>query len=54
MVLVSKCPHSYPGQQVEKADTLAGRCLPGSGRVSLESARRGELNGVGLDVSACL
>jgi len=39
---------------MEKADTSAGRCPPESGRVSLESARRGELNGIGLEVSACL
>jgi len=38
----------------EKADILAGRCVPESGRVSLESARGGELNAIGLEVSACL
>jgi len=40
--------------RMKKADTLAGRCPPESGRVSLESARRGESNGIGLEVSACL
>jgi len=38
----------------EKADISAGRCVPESGRVSLESARRGELNGVGLEMSRYL
>jgi len=38
----------------EKADISAGRCVPESGRVSLESGRRGELNGIGLEVSTCL
>jgi len=38
----------------EKVDISAGRCAPESGRVSLESARRGELNGIGLQLSACL
>jgi len=37
-----------------KGDTLVGRCPLGSGRVSLESALRGELNGIGLEASACL
>jgi len=40
--------------RVKKADTSAGRCPPESGRVSLESARRGESNGIGLEASACL
>ena len=31
-----------------------GRCPAELGRVSLESARRGELNGIGLEASACL
>jgi len=38
----------------KKGDTLAGRCPPESGRVSLESARQGESNDIGLEVSACL
>jgi len=38
----------------KKGDTSAGRCPPGSGRVSLESAQREESNGVGLEASACL
>jgi len=40
--------------RVKKADTSAGRCPPESGRVSLESARRGESNGIGPEASACL
>jgi len=40
--------------RMKKADTSAGRGPPESGRVSLESARRGESNGIGLEVSACL
>jgi len=40
--------------RVKKAGTLAGRCPPESGRISLASARRGESNGIGLEVSACL
>jgi len=40
--------------RMEKADTAAGRCPPESGRVPLESARRGESNGIGLEASACL
>jgi len=39
---------------MKKADTLAGRCPLESGGVSLESARRGELNAIGLEASACL
>jgi len=35
-------------------DTSAGRCPPESGRVSLESARQGESNGVGFGASASL
>ena len=39
----------------EKAgDTSVGRCPPESGRVSLESARGGELNVIGPEASACL
>jgi len=38
----------------KKADISEGRCPAESGRVSLESARRGELNGIGLEASACL
>jgi len=40
--------------RMKMADTSAGRCPPESGRVSLESARRGESNGRGLEASACL
>jgi len=40
--------------RMEMVDTSAGRCPPESGRVSLESARRGESNGIGLEASACL
>jgi len=40
--------------RVKKADTSAGRCRPESGRVSLESARRGESNGIGFGASAWL
>jgi len=40
--------------RLKKADTSAGRCPPESGSVSLESARRGESNGIGLEASACL
>jgi len=36
------------------ADTSAGRCPPELRRVSLESAGRGESNGIGLEVSAWL
>jgi len=35
-------------------DTSAGRCPPELGKVSLESARRGEFNGIGYEVSAGL
>jgi len=38
----------------ENADTSPGRCPPESGMVSLESARRGELNGIGVEASAWL
>jgi len=38
----------------KKGDTSAGRCPPESGRVSLESARRGESNGRGSEMSASL
>jgi len=40
--------------RMKKADISGGRCPPESGRVSLESARRGESNGIGLEASACL
>jgi len=40
--------------RMKKADTSAGRYPPEAGRVSLESARRGESNGIGLEASACL
>jgi len=39
--------------RMNKADISVGRCPAESGRVSLESARRGELNGIGLEVSTC-
>jgi len=39
---------------MKKADTSAGRCSPESGRVSLGSAGRGELNRIGLEASAYL
>jgi len=35
-------------RRIKKADISAGRCPPESGRVSLESARRGESNGIGI------
>jgi len=35
-------------------DTSVGRYPPESGRVTLESARRGESNGIGPEASACL
>jgi len=38
----------------KKGDTSPGRCPPGSGRVSLESARRAESNGIGFGASAWL
>jgi len=38
----------------KKTDTSAGRCSPESGRVSLESARQGELNGIDFEVSGYL
>jgi len=37
-----------------KGDTSAGGCPPELGRVSLDSARRGESNGIGREASACL
>jgi len=37
-----------------KGDSLVGRYPPESGRVSLESAHRGESNGIGPEASACL
>jgi len=40
--------------RIKKADISLGRCLPELGRVSLESARRGESKGIGLEGSACL
>jgi len=40
--------------RMKEADTSAGICRPESGRVSWESSRRGESNGIGLEVSACL
>jgi len=41
-------------RRMKKADTAAGRCPSESGRVLLESARRGESNGIGLEASAWL
>jgi len=41
-------------RRMKEADTAAGRCPSESGRVSLESARRGESNGIGLEASARL
>ena len=41
-------------RRVRKADTSAGRCPPESGRVSLQSARRGESNTIGVEASTCL
>jgi len=38
----------------KKGDTSGGRCPPESGRASLESARRGESNGIGFRASAWL
>jgi len=40
--------------RMKKADTSAGRCPAESGSVSLESAWRGESNGIGFEASACL
>jgi len=34
--------------RIKKGDISEGRCPPEWGRVSLESARRGELNRIGL------
>jgi len=38
----------------KKGDTSAGRCPPESGTVQLQSARRGESNGIGFEASAWL
>jgi len=38
----------------KNGDTSAGRCPPESGRASLESAHRGESNGIGPKASTCL
>jgi len=40
--------------RMKKADSPGGRCPPESGNVSLESARRGEWNGIGLELSTGL
>jgi len=40
--------------RMKKAYTSGGRCPPESGIVSLESARRRELNGIGFKASAWL
>jgi len=37
-----------------KRDTGVSRYQPEPGRVSLESAQRGELNGIGCEASACI
>jgi len=37
--------------QMKKAHISRGRCTPELGRVSLESAPRGELNGIALKAS---
>jgi len=39
---------------MKEGDISGGRSPPESGRVLLESARRGESNGTGLEVSAWL
>jgi len=39
---------------IKKAHISRGRYPPELGRVSLESARPGESNGIGLEASACL
>jgi len=39
---------------MKKADTAAGRCPSESGKISLQSAGRGESNGIGLEVSPWL
>jgi len=39
---------------MRKADISAGRCPREMRRVSLESARQGESNGIGLEASALL
>ena len=38
----------------KKGDTSVGRCPPELGRVSWESGRRRESNGIGPEASACL
>ena len=38
----------------KKGDNSMGRYPPEAGRVSLESAPRGESNGIGPEASACL
>jgi len=40
--------------RMKKADISRGRCPSESGMVSLESARPGESNGIGLEASAYL
>jgi len=39
---------------MKKAVTVAGRCPPELGRVSLKTAGGGKSNGIGLEASACL
>jgi len=39
---------------MKKADISEGKCPAESGRVTLESSRRGESNDIGLEASACL
>jgi len=40
--------------RMKRADSSGGRGPPESGRVSLESSRRGESDGIGLEASAWL
>jgi len=40
--------------RITKADSSRGPCTPELGRVSLESARLGQSNGIGLEASAYL
>ena len=42
------------GSREKKGDTSPGRGPPGSGKVSLESARPGESDGIGFGASAWL
>jgi len=40
--------------RMKKADISGGKCPPESGRVSLESARQEESNGIGFEAPAWL